>query len=88
MRLSIKALALTTALLWAGCLFFVSIGHLLAPSYGDTFLETVSSVYPGSHPSVTIADVVVGTVYGFVDGAIGGAVFGWLYNALAPRSMT
>lgn len=82
MKLSIKALATASALLWGGCLFVVSIGHLVAPSYGSTFLDAMSSVYLGFHASRTVVGVCVATVYGLVDGAVGGLIFGWLYNTL------
>jgi hypothetical protein len=82
MKLSLKSLAVTSALLWGGCLLFVGIGHLLVASYGGAFLDAMSSVYLGFHASRTLASVLVGTMYGLVDGAIGGLAFGWLYNAL------
>jgi hypothetical protein len=85
MKLSIKALAVTSALLWGGCMLLLGVGHLIVASYGVAFLDAMSSVYPGFHASRTIAGVFVGTVYGLADGAIGGLIFGWLYNAL-PRS--
>ena len=85
MRLSIKALAVTSALLWGGCMLLLGVGHLIVASYGVAFLDALSSVYPGFHASRTMAGVFVGTVYGLADGAIGGLIFGWLYNAL-PRS--
>jgi hypothetical protein len=81
MRLSVKALSVTSALVWGGCLFCVGVGHLIVPSYGVAFLDAMSSVYPGFHASRTMVGVLVGTLYGLIDGAIGGLVFGWLYNA-------
>ena len=86
MKLSIKALAVTSALLWGGCMLFLGVGHLVAASYGVAFLDAIRSVYPGFHASRSVADVTVGTVYGLVDGAIGGSIFGGLYNALASSS--
>jgi len=85
MRLTIKALAVTSALLWGGCMLLLGVGHLIVASHGVAFLDALSSVYPGFHASRTMAGVFVGTVYGLADGAIGGLIFGWLYNAL-PRS--
>jgi len=61
-------------------------GHLVWGNYGQRFLETMSSIYPGYQATRNIADVVVGTLYGIVDGFIGGAVFAWLYNRFARRS--
>jgi hypothetical protein len=84
MKLSIKALVVTSALLWGGCMLLLGVGHLIEASYGAAFLDAMSSVYPGFHASRTIGGVFVGTAYGLADGAIGGLIFGWLYNAL-PR---
>ncbi|HUB81808.1 MAG TPA: DUF5676 family membrane protein [Bryobacteraceae bacterium] len=86
MRLSAKALAITSAILWGGCLLVVGLINLAAPSYGVDFLRGMSSVYPGFYHTRTFWDVLLGTVYGFVDGAIGGLIFGWLYNSfLGPK---
>ncbi len=83
MRLSAKALAITSGLLWGGCLLLVGLINLAAPSYGAEFLSGMGSVYPGFYHSHTFLDVLLGTLYGFVDGAIGGWLFGWLYNCFA-----
>jgi hypothetical protein len=81
MRLSVKALTIASALVWAGCLFCVGVGHLVLGSYGVAFLDVMSSVYPGFHASRTVIGVLVGTSYGLVDGAVAGLIVGWLYNA-------
>lgn len=83
MKLSIRALMITAALLWGGGVLFVGLLNLVSASYGLGFLQMMSSVYPGFHASRTLGDVLVGTVYGSVDGAICGSLFGWLYNAFA-----
>ena len=83
MRLSIKALTFSFALLWGGCLLFVGLVHLAVPSYGTAFLDLMGSIYPGFHASGSIGDVLIGTGYGLVDGAVGACVFGWLYNLCA-----
>lgn len=81
MRLSVKALAITGALLWGGYgMFLTGILNLIAPPFGEHFLLTMSSVYPGYHATRTLGDVLVGTGYGMVDGAVCGLLFGWLYN--------
>jgi len=51
--------------------------------YGQQFLQTLSSFYPGYHATHSIGQVVIVTLYAMADGLIGGAVFGWLYNRLA-----
>jgi hypothetical protein len=80
MRLSIKAMTIAWALLWAGCVLVVGLANLVAPAYGLSFLQLISSIYPGYHASRNFVDVLVGTGYAIVDGGIGGLVFAWLYN--------
>ena len=83
MRLSVKALTIVSGLLWGGGLLFVGLIHLANPSYGSSFLQGISSIYPGFHGGRSLGDALVGTVYGLTDGAFGGFLFGWLYNLLA-----
>jgi len=85
MRLSIQGLAIAAGLLWGGALLCVGLTNLASPSYGMSFLQVMSSVYPFFHASRTIGDVVIGTVDGLVDGAIAGFLFTWLYNTFAGR---
>ncbi|MBI3666364.1 MAG: hypothetical protein HY236_09095 [Acidobacteria bacterium] len=85
MRLSTRALAIASGVLWGGCLLFVGAINLAVPSYGAGFLRGMSSVYPGFHASRTFVDVLVGAGYGLVDGAIAGLLFGWLYNLFGER---
>ena len=80
MRLSLKGLAFTTALLWGASLFVVGLINLAAPAYGADFLRGMGSVYPGFYHTRNFADVLLGTLYALVDGAVGGCIFGWLYN--------
>jgi len=80
MRFSLKAVALTGALLWGGAIFLVGVLNLVAPNYGINFLQLTSSVYPGFHDSHTIGSVLMGTVDGLIDGAVGGLLFACLYN--------
>ena len=89
MRLSLKALVLAAALLWGlfGILL-TGILNLILPPFGEHFLMTMSSVYPGYHMSRTLPDLLVGTGYGLVDGALGGLLFGWLYNFFAMKTQT
>jgi hypothetical protein len=86
MALSIRSLAITSALLWGGGVLFVGLVNLAAPSYGTVFLQCVSSVYPGFHNSRHFLDVLVGTGYALFDGAVGGALFGWVYNTFSGDS--
>ena len=86
MQLSAKALALAMGIIWAGGILCVGLVNLAAPSYGASFLQAVSSIYPGYHNTHHFVDVLVGTGYGLVDGGIGGLIFAWIYNCFASRA--
>jgi hypothetical protein len=83
MKLSVKGLAIASALLWGIVLLLVGAANSLFPSYGTAFLDVMSSIYPGYQVDTGISGVIVCTLYGAVDGGIGGAVFAWLYNFFA-----
>lgn len=85
MQLSIKAMTIVSGLLWGGGILCVSLFHLANPSYGGSFLEAISSVYPGFHGARSFADALVGGGYALIDGGIGGCVFAWLYNLAARQ---
>ena len=85
MQLSLKGMAIASALLWGGGILVLGLLHLASPSYGGIFLEGISSVYPGFHGARTFGDAIVGTGYALVDGGIGGYVFAWLYNLVARQ---
>jgi hypothetical protein len=82
MRLNVKALAVTAALLWAAAVFLTGVVHLIWPGYGTLFLQILDSVYPGYHGGTSVGDLIVGSLYALVDGGVCGLVFGWLYNLL------
>jgi len=84
MRLSAKALAIVSAILWGGCILVVGLINLAAPGYGANFLHGISSVYPGFQASRKVLDVLVGAGYGIVDGGVGGFLFALLYNVFLP----
>ena len=84
MKLSVKGLALASAVLWGATFLFVgAVNRYCSAQYGLAFLEVMDSVYPGYHAVSGLRSVLVGTLYAVVDGAIGGAVFAWLYNCFA-----
>ena len=85
MKLSVKAMAITSGLVWGGAMLTCGLVNLAARPYGKRFLELMSSVYPGFHNSGTLGDVLVGAGYGFVDGAIAGSVVAAIYNRLAHQ---
>jgi hypothetical protein len=80
MRLSLKAFALATSILWALALFMTGVANLIWPGYGEGFLKMVASLYPGYHATRSIGDLIVGILYALIDGAIGGLLLAWLYN--------
>jgi len=86
MKVSLKAIAIATGVLWGGAILFLGLVNLAIPSYGLSFLQMVSSVYPGFHASRTIGDVLKGTGYALIDGAVGGIFFGWIYNLSLGRN--
>ncbi len=83
MKFNIKALALASAILWGLVMLLMGLANLIWGNYGQQFLQTMSSVYPGYHATRSIIEVIVGTLYGVVDGLVGGAAFAWLYNQCA-----
>ena len=83
MKLSVKSLTFTAALIWGVCFLFVSALNFLTPPYGQSFLEVMSSVYPGYKAVGTGGSVVIGTLYALLDGAVGGFLFGVIYNRFA-----
>lgn len=83
MRLSTRALAAASGILWGAAMLVMGLANLVWGNYGQQFLQTMASIYPGYHATRSIAEVIVGTLYGAVDGFIGGAVFAWLYNLFA-----
>ncbi len=83
--LSVKGLALTGGILWAGCVLLVGVANLVWPSYGVAFLEIARSLYPGYANTAGFGGVIVGMLYALLDGAILGAVFAWLYNTFQPK---
>jgi hypothetical protein len=83
MRVSLKAITLSSAILWGFAMLLVGLIHMATHTYGGEFLQIMSSVYPGADTAPTIARVLLGTVYGFVDGAIAGFLFGLLYDSFS-----
>lgn len=80
MKFDIKALALSCAVFWGAAVLMMGLANLIFPSYGQGFLEFLSSFYPGYHATHSIIQVVLVTLYATADGLIGGAIFAWLYN--------
>jgi len=80
MKLNVKALALTSGILWGLGLFIGTWWIILTA--GTTNTPTfLSMMYRGY--SITPLGSVFGLIWAFFDGLIGGAIFAWLYNLLA-----
>ena len=86
MKLSVKAFALTAAVIWGLAMLLVGIANLIWPAYGIEFLEVVSSIYPGYETGTGTTGVVISTIYGVVDAGIAGLIFAWLYNLFVKTS--
>ena len=83
MRLNVKALALTSGLLWGFGLLFITWWIMLFE--GATGEVTwVGQVYRGY--CISPVGSIIGMLWGFVDGLIGGAIFAWVYNFVAGRT--
>ncbi|MCH8846437.1 MAG: hypothetical protein IIC11_06850 [Proteobacteria bacterium] len=80
MKLSIKALAITAAIIWGAALLIVGSANMMFPGYATNFLEVIGSVYPGYQPTTGFSSVIIGSLYGVVDAGIGAALFAWVYN--------
>ncbi len=85
MKFNVYALAVTSAILCGLVMLLVTLANFVCGGYGQQFLQTMSSVYPGYHATHSVVQIIVGTLYGVVDGLIGGAVFACLYNWLHNR---
>jgi hypothetical protein len=86
MRMSVRALTFAFALLWGGGIAFAALVHLAVPTYGTSFLQFASSIYPGFHGARSFGDALMGIAWGLCDGACAGLILGWLYNLFAGRA--
>jgi len=75
MKLSVKGLAFTAAILWGAALLIMGSANMMFPGYATNFLEVIGSVYPGYHPSTGVSSVIIGSIYG--------AILAWVYNFFA-----
>ena len=87
MRLSLKAITLSSAILWGAAMLLAGFLHMAFPSYGGEFLKMMSSLYPGADIPSTLGRVLLGAIYGLVDGAIAGFLFGLLYSAFSRTNL-
>jgi len=81
-KLNVKAIALTSGLMWGLGLFCLTWWVILFD--GATGEATiVGRLYRGY--SISPVGSIVGLIWALVDGFIGGAIFAWLYNVFAGR---
>ncbi len=77
MKLSVKALALTSGIAWGLALFTLTWWIILFEgSTGETTF--IGLVYRGF--SISPLGSVIGLIWAFFDGLIFGAFFAWVYN--------
>jgi len=81
MKLNLKALALTSGILWGLTVFLMTLVALWRGA-GD-HLALLRGFYIGYQ--VSYVGSLIGLVYGFVDGLVCGALFAWLYNCFAKE---
>ncbi len=82
MKLSIKGMAIASAVLMGASIFVTALINRFHPGYGEAYLLMASSIYPGYHVG-GMKMGIVGTLYAALDGAICGALLAWLYNKFA-----
>ena len=82
MKLNVKALALTSSVLWGLSLFILTWWIILFD--GATGEATIiGRVYRGY--CISPVGSLIGLLWGLVDGLIGGAIFAWVYNWMVDR---
>ena len=86
MQLSVKAFAVTAAIVGAVVWFISAMFAMLIPSWGEPFMELMAVIGPGvsgaDWPSTALL-----VLYGVIDGLVFGGLFAWLYNQLVRRSV-
>lgn len=83
MKLNVKALALSSGIIW-GLGLFVLTWWIIAFE-GQTGEQTIIGiVYRGYN--ISAMGSIIGLIWGFTDGLIGGFIFAWLYNRFASKS--
>ena len=83
MKLDVKALSITMAILAGSALLLIGLGNLGIDGYGTAALDVAASIYPGYHGPGGLGSVVVVALYATLDGAVVGALMAWLYNLFA-----
>jgi hypothetical protein len=82
MKLAIRPLALTCAILGGLTALCLGLANMWWPPYGEAMLGLLGSIYPGYTPDGSFGSVLNVTLYAVVASAFCGLIFGWLYNKL------
>ncbi len=83
MKLNVKALALTSALLWSIGLFTLT-WWIIAFEGVTNEVTVIGKLYRGY--SISPLGSIIGFVWAFADGLIIGALFAWVYNKISARN--
>lgn len=83
MRLNVKALALTSGLVW-GLGLFALTWWIIAFEGATGEITFIGRIYRGY--DISPVGSIIGLVWGLIDGLIGGAIFAWLYNLITVRT--
>jgi hypothetical protein len=83
MKLNIKAMALTFAIVFGLGLFLITWWIILFDGPSTT-PNLVSKIYRGY--TITPLGSLIGLAWASIDGAFGGACFAWIYNTLVNNS--
>ena len=82
MKLNVKAMSITMALLWSLGIFMLTWWVILfeGPNSEPNILTHLYRGY-----SFTPLGSLIGVLWSFADGAIGGACLAWIYNLLVNK---
>ena len=80
MKISIKALVNSIAIMCGIIVFLCGIINMIWPTYATEFLQVLESIYPGYHSNGSFTSVILATLYSVVYGMICATLFGWIYN--------
>jgi len=80
-KLSVKAFAKASGLLWGSAVLCVGLANLAYPDYGKLFLDMMGSLYLWHPASPSLVSVLILGGLAVLDGVIAGIIFSLLYNA-------
>ncbi len=83
MKLNVKSLALTSALLW-GIGIFTLTWWIIAFEGITNDITIIGKIYRGY--SISPLGSFIGFIWAFCDGLIIGALFAWVYNKISAKN--